>query len=142
MKPSPPVGPITFSDIQRTSVIVTWKPSESDGGSPIKEYILEAKEAKRASWSKVAKVKPDINSYCVQDLKEKQEYVFRVFAENDVGRSEPLVSETVFLKSPFGKQFYRFAQVKINRNFQCKIVNIFLPINFNICFGCSKEPSH
>ena len=28
------------------------------------------------------------------------------------------------------------------QNFQCKIVNIFLPINFNICFGCSKEPSH
>ena len=28
------------------------------------------------------------------------------------------------------------------QNFQSKIVNIFLPINFNICFGCSKEPSH
>ena len=24
---------------------------------------------------------------------------------------------------------------------QLKIVNIFLPISFNICFGCSKEPS-
>ena len=23
-----------------------------------------------------------------------------------------------------------------------KIVNIFLRISFNICFGCSKEPSH
>ena len=34
------------------------------------------------------------------------------------------------------------AQVKINKNFQRKIVNIFLPINFNIGFGCSKEPSH
>ena len=28
--------------------------------------------------------------------------------------------------------------------FECKIeiVNIILPISFNICFGCSKEPSH
>ena len=26
--------------------------------------------------------------------------------------------------------------------FQCTIVNIFLPIIFNIYFGCSKEPSH
>ena len=25
---------------------------------------------------------------------------------------------------------------------QCTIVNIFLPIIFNISFGCSKEPSH
>ena len=34
------------------------------------------------------------------------------------------------------------SQVKINKFFQRKIVNIFLPFNFNICFGCSKEPSH
>ena len=30
----------------------------------------------------------------------------------------------------------------INKKFQRKIVNIFLPIMFSICFGCSKEPSH
>ena len=24
---------------------------------------------------------------------------------------------------------------------ECKIANIFLSINFNICFGCSNEPS-
>ena len=28
------------------------------------------------------------------------------------------------------------------KNFQHKIVNIFLPIMLSICFGCSKEPSH
>ena len=33
-------------------------------------------------------------------------------------------------------------QVQINKKFQRKNVNVFLPINFNICFGCSKEPSH
>ena len=26
--------------------------------------------------------------------------------------------------------------------FIVKIVNIVLPVNLNICFGCSKEPSH
>ena len=25
--------------------------------------------------------------------------------------------------------------------FECKIVNNFFPIRFNLCFGCSKEPS-
>ena len=30
-------------------------------------------------------------------------------------------------------------QVYINKNFQRKIVNIFLPIIFSICFGCSKN---
>ena len=32
--------------------------------------------------------------------------------------------------------------IDLNKHFQRKIVNIFLPISFNICFGCSKEPSH
>ena len=32
------------------------------------------------------------------------------------------------------------ALVKVNNlNFQRKIVNVFLPINFYICFGCSKN---
>ena len=30
----------------------------------------------------------------------------------------------------------------INKTFQRKNVNIFWPIIFSICFGCSKEPSH
>ena len=34
------------------------------------------------------------------------------------------------------------AQVKINKKIQRTIVNIFVPINFNICFGWSKELSH
>ena len=32
--------------------------------------------------------------------------------------------------------------VKINKFFERKIFNISLPIRCNICFGCSKEPSH
>ena len=34
------------------------------------------------------------------------------------------------------------SQVKNNKIFCRKIVNIFLPISSNICFRCSKEPSH
>ena len=30
----------------------------------------------------------------------------------------------------------------VNNIFERKIVNIFLPITLNICFSCSKEPSH
>ena len=33
-------------------------------------------------------------------------------------------------------------QVQMNKNFERKIAIIFLSINFNICFGCSKERSH
>ena len=41
-----------------------------------------------------------------------------------------------------GKGLNNVAKVQINKIFEGKIVNIFLPISFNICFGCSKEPSH
>ena len=34
------------------------------------------------------------------------------------------------------------AQVYIKEIFERIIVNISLPISLNICFGCSKEPSH
>ena len=39
---------------------------------------------------------------------------------------------------------YPHVLVDISRGkkFQRKNVNIFLPISYNICFGCLKEPSH
>ena len=41
--------------------------------------------------------------------------------------------------------WYRYSHhrltIKIKKTFDSKIVNIFLSISFNICFGCSKEPS-
>ncbi|GFS00827.1 titin [Elysia marginata] len=100
-KPSQPVGPIKFSDITRSSVTLTWRPSEDDGGDMISGYILERKEAWKTSWSPVTEVSPDITSYCVQKLREGQEYVFRVMAENSIGRSKPLESDSVTPKHPF-----------------------------------------
>lgn len=97
------MGPVEFKDIQRNSVVISWKPSESDGGSPLTGYTLEIRESSKTSWSPMAIVKPDITSYCVQKLKERLEYFFRIFAENKVGKSDALVSEGVTVKSPFGK---------------------------------------
>ena len=37
---------------------------------------------------------------------------------------------------------HRIKGLDINKIFEFKIVNIFLLIYFDICFGCSKEPSH
>ena len=57
------------------------------------------------TWSPLTTVKPDISSYCVQNLKEGTEYFFRVIAENAVGKSEPLDSDGVVPKSPYGELF-------------------------------------
>ena len=37
---------------------------------------------------------------------------------------------------------YDITLVELSISLDSKNVNIFLPISFNICFGCSKEPSH
>ena len=102
-KPSAPEGPIVFSEINKTTVTMSWQPPKSDGGSPLKHYIIESKELTGVRWTETGKVKPDITSYTAQKLKTQKEYVFRIIAENSVGKSEPLTSETVVPKSPFGK---------------------------------------
>ena len=103
VKPSAPVGPVEFSDIQKSSVGITWKPSESDGGSPLTGYYLEMREAPKSSWQRVETTAPENLSHHVENLKEKKEYFFRISAENKVGRSDALVSDGVTIKSPFGK---------------------------------------
>ena len=53
---------------------------------------------------------------------------------------KPLYTHSIslnYINRYFGKQS---EQGKCH--FQCKIVNIFLPIIFSICFGCSKDPPH
>lgn len=100
--PSVPIGPIEVIDVQRNSITIKWKPPKEDGGSPLTGYLVEKREATRTSWSKV-----DITTkteLCCKNLIEKTEYYFRVFAENDYGRSPPLVTDgTTLAKSPFGK---------------------------------------
>ena len=51
------------------------------------------------------------------------------------GLNEPAQTHSIARALLVHTHFY------INKIFECKIVNIFLPISFNICFGCSKEPS-
>ena len=48
----------------------------------------------------------------------------------------------VHMKTVYGPWWPCFLTIGLNKKFQRKIVNIFLPIIFSICFGCSKEPSH
>ncbi|KAK3083483.1 hypothetical protein FSP39_023775 [Pinctada imbricata] len=100
-KPSAPKGPIKFTNIQKSSLELSWQPPESDGGSPLTAYYLEMRDSRIFTWSLVTKLEPGITSFTVQDLKEKREYIFRVIAENAVGKSEPLQSDGVTPHSPF-----------------------------------------
>lgn len=74
------------------ALTIYWNPPKDDGGSPITNYIIDKREARAPTWTKV-------NSYCtvpfirVRNLTIGREYEFRVTAENQYGQSDPTVTE-------------------------------------------------
>ncbi|XP_011700590.1 PREDICTED: twitchin isoform X1 [Wasmannia auropunctata] len=103
-KPSKPTEPITAGHqrlrpdapeppkadrITKDSVTLSWRPPRSDGGSKIRGYIIQKKAKGDDDWSDVNGAPIPSNVYTVPKLKEGEEYLFRVFAVNDVGSSDP-----------------------------------------------------
>ena len=84
---------------------MAWKPSEKDGGSPIKHYIVEKREKFKRSWMQVTQIKSSETLSCVlTDLTEGKEYEVHVIAVNDVGSSKPLESDRPLVpKSPYSE---------------------------------------
>lgn len=100
--PSPPQGPMKFSNISRKGCTVAWKPPKDDGGSEIIHYALEKQDIENGRWVPVGEVKE--TSMTVTSLIEGHEYKFRVLAINRQGESKPLTSiDTVEAKDPFSK---------------------------------------
>lgn len=75
--------------ITKDSVTLSWRPPRSDGGAKIRGYIIQKKAKDDADWSDVNGAPIPSNVYTVPKLKEGEEYLFRVFAVNDVGSSNP-----------------------------------------------------
>ncbi|KAE8739414.1 hypothetical protein FOCC_FOCC015100, partial [Frankliniella occidentalis] len=103
-KPSKPTEPITAEHqrlvpdppeppkpdrITKDSVTLSWRPPRSDGGSKIKGYIVQKKLKGEPDWTDVNDVPVPETTFKVPNLKEGDDYQFRVIAVNDVGRSEP-----------------------------------------------------
>lgn len=110
--PAAPEGPIQVSAITKDSALLTWKPPKDDGGCDVNAYIIERRDAKRTTWTKLATVDGVTLDYRATNLIEGNQYHFRVIAENDVGQSEPLeTSATVVPKSQYGRSISPFAWI-------------------------------
>ena len=84
------------------SCTLHWQPPKDNGGSDIKQYIIEKREANRRTWNKIGTTAE--LEFVAPKLVEKNQYVFRVFAENDVGIGEAVeLTEPVVAKNTFGK---------------------------------------
>ncbi|OZC09937.1 hypothetical protein X798_03043 [Onchocerca flexuosa] len=90
--PSAPQGPLQFSDLNISQVLLSWKPPVSDGGARITNYVVEKRDLSKDQWTEVATFIKDSN-YLVTDLFEGHEYEFRVSAVNENGQGPPLVGD-------------------------------------------------
>lgn len=85
-----PAAPVV-ADKTKYNVTLSWKPPDSDGGSPIKGYIIQIQDEGKSEWARVND--PDTlhpnTEYTVPTLRELKRYRFRVIAVNDIGESDP-----------------------------------------------------
>uniref|UniRef100_A0A8B9QM46 Titin n=1 Tax=Apteryx owenii TaxID=8824 RepID=A0A8B9QM46_APTOW len=84
--PQPP-GKITVDDVTRNSVSLSWAKPEHDGGSKIIQYIVEMQVKGSEKWSECARVKT--LEAVITNLTQGEEYLFRVMAVNEKGKSDP-----------------------------------------------------
>lgn len=107
----------------KTSMNISWKHPEDDGGSPLTGYLIEQKESKRQYWNKVQQVSATVTSFNIQNLRANTEYDYRISAVNKIGYSEPLVSDvSTMAKSPFGEYIKALRWILYGYYFAIKII--------------------
>ena len=95
---------LEVTEVTDDSVTLEWSPPVSNGGAPIIGYPIERKEPGRSQWIRVTRVEPDVTWHTIKNLLEGRGYVFRVFAENAEGLSEPAaIDKAAVPQRPLGK---------------------------------------
>ncbi|XP_074660014.1 twitchin-like [Tubulanus polymorphus] len=128
-EPSKP-GRCEAVDWDKDFVDLEWDKPTSDGGNPIKKYIIEKKEKFSNDWVPVMEAGPDQLKAKVTAVKENTENEFRVKAVNDAGESEPsnptgtIITKPRFVKPTIDKSGIAPIRVKAGQPF-----NIAVPFN-------------
>uniref|UniRef100_A0A8C7A2P4 Titin n=1 Tax=Nothoprocta perdicaria TaxID=30464 RepID=A0A8C7A2P4_NOTPE len=85
--PGPPSN-IATKDVTKESAVLSWDVPENDGGAPVKNYVIEKREASKKAWVTVTNNCHRL-SYKVTGLQEGAIYYFRVSGENEYGIGVP-----------------------------------------------------
>ncbi|KAL7882190.1 hypothetical protein AOLI_G00090390, partial [Acnodon oligacanthus] len=82
-----PVGKVLLTDVTKVSASLAWEKPEHDGGSRIVGYLIEMQPKGTDKWGVATSVKTCEGT--VTGLTAGQEYLLRVLAYNEKGKSEP-----------------------------------------------------
>jgi len=101
--PSAPEGPLVVSDMNDSGLTLSWKPPKHDGGSKVKCYTIQKREARGRDWSTLTgKVKEC--KFTINELAKQRSFYFRVLAENEIGLGDPLqTKDMIFIKQKVEK---------------------------------------
>lgn len=91
-KPTPPRD-LTISEITSESAYLQWKAPEDNGGAVISHYVVEKKDVAAEQWVPVSAANKKL-SLMAMYLMEGIQYMFRVAAENQFGRSNYVTTKT------------------------------------------------
>lgn len=106
--PRVPMGRPKISQENGTSLVLTWKAARlpSYVKKSIVTYVIEMREPPSSNWIPIAEDIED-TSYEIKDLKEEQDYMFRVRACNEAGQSEASLPATLYREIDYIKQLQR-----------------------------------
>lgn len=101
-KPGPPAG-VKVTKVFADRIKMRWEPPVADGGSEITNYIIDKRETSRANWALVtSNINGQLTDCTVDKLMQDHEYQFRVSAENQYGIGDPILTDPVMVKNPYG----------------------------------------
>uniref|UniRef100_A0A665TAV4 Titin n=1 Tax=Echeneis naucrates TaxID=173247 RepID=A0A665TAV4_ECHNA len=86
-EPPLPVGKITLTEVTKTTASLSWEKPVHDGGSRIMGYYIEMQAEGSEEWAVAATTKSC--EATVTGLSTGHEYLFRVLAFNEKGKSDP-----------------------------------------------------
>ena len=79
---------VGIAKVTGDSIKVIWEAPETDGGTPLKGYVLAVRDAAKKKFKDVGKVNAKTLTFKVKKLKEGHEYFVKVYAETEAGVSE------------------------------------------------------
>uniref|UniRef100_A0A8C5DTP8 Titin n=1 Tax=Gouania willdenowi TaxID=441366 RepID=A0A8C5DTP8_GOUWI len=122
---------LMVTDQTKTSISLAWEKPEYDGGSRVLQYLLEVQLKGQEKWNNVNTFKT--MEATVSNLNPGEEYLFRVTAINDKGKSEPKV-----LAGPVMAKDLVF-EPDVRPQFSCYSVHVGKDMDINIpIFGRPK----
>lgn len=101
-----------MTEFSRSHITIEWQPPRSDGGAPVRGYIIERRQSFSTRFVRVSRGLHLDTYYRDNTVYEGCDYEYRVAAENDAGEgpySEPV--GPVVAREPFGMSLVLFDNI-------------------------------